>query len=142
MKLIAYYSSQNNSFNDEQLKEIVNIAVKRNNENNITGMLLYANSCFFQVIEGPNEAVDSLYEIIQHDDRHNTITKALDQEITERAFADWSMGALKLDPTMSENDQVFELSNQVLENKVITSSHEILKILAQAFYQSAGLSLN
>lgn len=142
MKLIAYYSSQNNSFNNEQLKEIINIAVKRNKENNITGMLLYANRCFFQIIEGPSEAIDSLYEIIQHDDRQNTITKVLDQEITGRAFADWSMGALKLDPTMSENNQVFELSNQVLENKVITPSHEILKILAQAFYQSAGLSLN
>lgn len=43
---------------------------------------------------------------------------------------------------MSQNDQVFELSEQVLENKVITPSHEIIKILARTFYQSSGLSLN
>lgn len=47
IKLIAYYSSQQNSFYDEQLKEIVRSAVEKNAKNNITGMLLYANSFFF-----------------------------------------------------------------------------------------------
>lgn len=105
-------------------------------------MLLYANSCFFQIIEGPDDAIDNLYKKLLKDRRHSTITKILDKEITERGFADWSMGALKLDPDMSQNDQIFELSEQVLENKVITPSHEIIKILARTFYQSSGLSLN
>lgn len=108
----------------------------------VTGMLLYANNCFFQIIEGPNEEIDNLYKKILRDDRHSTVTKVLDQEVTERGFADWSMGALKLDPDMSENDQIFELSEQILDNKIVTPSHEIVKILAKTFYQSAGLSLN
>jgi hypothetical protein len=142
IKLIAYYSSQQNSFDDIQLKEIVRSALEKNAKNNITGMLLYANSCFFLIIEGPDDAIENLYKKPLKDRRHSTITKVLDKEITEHDFADWSIGAFKLDPDMSQNDQVFELSEQVLENKVITPSHEIIKILARTFYQSSGLSLN
>ena len=118
IKLIAYYSSQQNSFNDEQLKEIVRSAVEKNAKNNITGMLLYANSCFFLIIEGPDDAIDNLYKKLLKDRRHSTITKILDKEITERGFADWSMGALKLDPDLSQMIRFLSYLNKFLKIKL------------------------
>jgi acylphosphatase len=58
----------------------------------VTGMLLYQNGSFLQVLEGEREAVDQLFEKISADPRHARVTKIVEEPIAERAFANWSMG--------------------------------------------------
>lgn len=47
---------------------------------------------FFQILEGPPEAVEPLYEKIGADKRHSRISKLILEPIEVRSFANWSMG--------------------------------------------------
>jgi hypothetical protein len=74
------------------LLELLKVARANNARLGITGMLLYADGNFVQLIEGPDNAVDALYARISRDPRHTSLLKALDRPITERHYADWTMG--------------------------------------------------
>ncbi len=75
-----------------ELDEILRIARERNGKKNITGMLLYHEGSFIQVLEGVQNAVESLYETICLDKRHEHANVVLRTEVAERAFDQWAMG--------------------------------------------------
>lgn len=79
-------------------------------------MLMYADGCFFQVIEGPAEKVELLFEKIARDDRHSGIIRVIDEEIEQRSFPDWSMGGLRLNPDILDHKKVFDLTRMALIN--------------------------
>ena len=69
----------------------------------ITGVLCCSGLLFMQVLEGGREAVNSLYNTIVRDPRHNDVSLLLYQEIRERRFAGWTMGQVnlaKVNPSM------------------------------------------
>ena len=79
---------------------------KRNNPRlEIGGVLHYGNGYFFQVLEGPDAAVQHLYANIAGDDRHRDVKTLEKQWIRERRFPDWSM---KYVPMENEVEKVLE----------------------------------
>jgi hypothetical protein len=67
-------------------------AARRNNARiGVTGALLYTARRFAQVLEGPADAVEAIFETIQCDLRHDHVTVLEVSNPTERAFSDWSM---------------------------------------------------
>ena len=52
MYYIVYLSSASKLFTEDELKEIVDISVKNNTRLGITGMMLYNEGNFIQVLEG------------------------------------------------------------------------------------------
>lgn len=62
----------------------------------ITGILCYGGGIFMQVLEGGREAVNTLYNTIVRDDRHQGVTLLHYTEISERRFAGWTMGQVNL----------------------------------------------
>ncbi|HWF37906.1 MAG TPA: BLUF domain-containing protein [Candidatus Acidoferrales bacterium] len=54
----------------------------------VTGMLLYKDGCFMQVLEGNEEAVIDLAEKIQRDPRHKNMMTLYQGDSPERQFAD------------------------------------------------------
>jgi hypothetical protein len=65
---------------------------RRNNaRSRLVGGLYFADGCFFQVLEGAQDAVEALYARLQHDPRHGDL-KVLDRRgIPEPAFREWAM---------------------------------------------------
>jgi len=59
-------------------------------------MLLYANGTFMQVLEGAEEVVDELVEIIKKDPRYKNIQMLYRKPIERREYSDWSMGFRRL----------------------------------------------
>ena len=56
-----------------------------------------------QILEGPDEAIDTLYEKIKKDQRHKDATLISRETITERKFTKWEMAFLNLDdPALKE----------------------------------------
>jgi hypothetical protein len=55
-------------------------------------MLLFEKSSFFQILEGPDEAVGLLLDRISGDPRHECILKIIYEPINRRYFGNWSMG--------------------------------------------------
>lgn len=87
-----YTSAAVRPFDDQELTELLSKARAYNEAHDLTGMLLYADGSFFQVLEGPPEEVDGLYARIELDPRHTLMTKLIRETIKHRSFEDWTMG--------------------------------------------------
>ncbi len=94
---LIYASSANKMFSEAELVELLKISRENNKRLDITGMLLYKDGNFIQVIEGPEEAVNQLYQKILGDPRHTNIMMLGKQPIPERQFASWAMGFRNID---------------------------------------------
>ncbi|MDQ1172070.1 hypothetical protein QE430_000377 [Microbacterium testaceum] len=89
---ISYVSAAAESFDDARLAELLDQSRHSNHEHDLTGMLLYRRGRFFQVLEGPQDAVDELMTKIRRDPRHTDVRMLLSEEIDERRFSEWTMG--------------------------------------------------
>ena len=89
---LIYISAATVPFSQHDLKLLLKKARTNNKKFNVSGMLIYHEGSFFQVLEGPEEAVLSIYDIISDDPRHDEVQLLLRQMVEERSFADWSMG--------------------------------------------------
>jgi hypothetical protein len=105
MFFLVYVSSAARPFSGEDLRALLETCRKNNAELGVTGMLLYKDGNFMQVLEGDEEAVRGLYARIAADPRHGgEIT--LQQGFAEgRQFPDWSMGFRDLDSPEERSTQ-------------------------------------
>lgn len=83
---IAYVSTANSKLNEEDVAILFEQVNKFNAHNDLTGVLLYAETNFFQLIEGEEEVVKSLYSQIEKDLRHKDIIKFVDKPVDNPAF--------------------------------------------------------
>jgi hypothetical protein len=92
-----YVSSSVKLFTSDELVELLEKSRINNEKLGLTGMLLYKDGDFMQVLEGDEEAVRWLSARIGRDPRHTNVKALLEGPITEREFPDWSMGFHNLD---------------------------------------------
>jgi hypothetical protein len=97
MYLMVYVSSAVNLFSDQELEELLKTSRTKNEAVEVTGMLLYKDGNFMQLLEGPKDAVEKVFEKIEKDQRHRGIIRLLHETSADRNFGDWSMGFQKLD---------------------------------------------
>lgn len=89
---LIYASSATQLMSQDELTELLKKAREKNASRDITGMLLYRNGNFVQVLEGPEAAVSDTFEVIKKDPRHHDVTLILKRPIQKRDFAEWEMG--------------------------------------------------
>jgi Sensors of blue-light using FAD len=87
-----YSSAATRDFSPEELAALLTKARDYNALHDLTGMLLYSEGSFFQVLEGPQDVVDALYTKIETDKRHDQVTMIISEPIPKRAFGAWTMG--------------------------------------------------
>ncbi|MEI6804565.1 MAG: BLUF domain-containing protein [Burkholderiales bacterium] len=101
---------------ESQLGAILEDAVKYNDKNGITGMLLYTRGNFIQVLEGPPDSVHHTYARICLDPRHQAVTFLSEAQVEQRHFPAWSMGYKRLSPAdlaaFPEYDNLFNFETQ------------------------------
>lgn len=93
---LAYASVAARGFALPQITAMLREIRPKNRRAGITGMLLFSEGDFFQVIEGPQDVVDRLFLRISGDRRHSQVMKLIEEPIAERAFGDWTMGCTEL----------------------------------------------
>lgn len=93
---IVYVSCSRKKLSEIELDDILSEIRPKNRKNNITGLLLYNDEIFIQVLEGKSEIINNLYERLKNDDRHVNVVTILKENIKQRSFPDWSMGYHKL----------------------------------------------
>lgn len=98
MHHLIYLSQATIPFNEDQLERLLVQARQFNQEHELTGILLYGNGQFLQVLEGDKATVHSLYARICEDPRHRDVTTYADKAIATRAFSDWRMAYQALPP--------------------------------------------
>lgn len=97
-----YVSAATVDFDDDDLDKLLGGARTNNSSLNVSGVLLYTEGTFFQVLEGKEAEVETLYEKIALDSRHNNVLVLAKRKIEERNFADWSMGFVRDQRSISE----------------------------------------
>lgn len=94
---IIYLSSGLKDLTSSDVKEILVKAKENNRDKNITGVLLYLDKNFIQVLEGEKENVIILYQKISLDHRHKNVIKVIEGSIAYRQFDKWDMGFIEID---------------------------------------------
>jgi hypothetical protein len=92
VQLIYISSARTTPVSRETLDDIMSASSRNNARDGITGMLLYAEGTFMQVLEGEAAAVEATHHRIERDARHAGIFVLEHGPISERSFAQWSMG--------------------------------------------------
>ena len=92
MLSLIYSSVATRSLDDDDLAGLLAQSRRANAENDITGVLLFRNGYFLQLLEGPDQAVRAKMATIKHDDRHTKVTVLTEELIEERQFPEWTMG--------------------------------------------------
>ncbi|MBX2969312.1 MAG: BLUF domain-containing protein [Cyclobacteriaceae bacterium] len=93
---LIYVSHTTRPLSESELVDILRTSRENNARKNITGMLLYLNDKFIQVLEGEEETVKELFDQICSDLRHNRVIQVLEGNAADRTFKDWSMGFKRL----------------------------------------------
>lgn len=89
---LVYVSSAARSFKDSDIQDILRFSRESNEKKGITGLLLFKDGNFMQVLEGDAQVIDDLHDKISNDTRHTGIITLLRQPIQSRSFSDWKMG--------------------------------------------------
>ena len=92
MFFLIYASSATKPFTSPELLVLLEKCQVNNARREVTGMLLYKDGNFLQLLEGEEETVHDLYNKIAADPRHQGIITFLQGFENERQFPDWSMG--------------------------------------------------
>jgi len=88
---LVYTSVAQSDFSDAELAALLSQSRENNARLGISGLLLYANREFVQLLEGEEHSVQSLYQGIRQDPRHTSVEVLHEGPIDVRAFAQWSM---------------------------------------------------
>lgn len=88
---IIYRSRAVHRLSPAQLQELLDQAHQGNARLLVTGLLLYSEGTFVQVLEGPEEAVRTLYAKIHQDSRHTQVEMVVEGLLPTRQFDEWSM---------------------------------------------------
>ena len=89
---LIYMSSATKYLSEEEINTLLVQARHFNIQHGITGVLLYIEGDFLQVLEGRKETIDSLFENIKRDKRHKSVIVVYEGNKIKRQFPDWSMG--------------------------------------------------
>lgn len=99
LRQLTYQSTAAGTVDQTVLRRITSDSLPFNTNNDISGILVFDGSHFFQVLEGPSDAVTTIFERIQSDPRHTDIIKITDTVVSERDFAPWRLRTLAIDET-------------------------------------------
>lgn len=76
---------------EPELRKLLDASIQNNTRDEITGLLLFANGSFMQVLEGAEAAVLATMERIKKDGRHTEVTILSQSKVAAREFGQWSM---------------------------------------------------
>jgi hypothetical protein len=137
MHFLIYISAANQLMSDLELTDLLSQCRVRNSHDELTGMLLYKDGSFMQVLEGKKEDVFRTYERIQKDTRHKDIFLLREREIERRNFDGWSMGFKSVKSSDLESMPGFsQLSGDVFSSVAYSEKPHIALKLLKSFHEN------
>ncbi len=97
---IVYVSLACEDMTAEQLQVLLRVCRAHNELAGISGVLIYCEREFLQLLEGEASEVKALFDRIADDRQHQQIYKLWDEPISKRSYGDWSMAFV--DPALIE----------------------------------------
>jgi len=128
---LIYVSSATNEMTDDELLYLLEQCRSRNLRQHVTGMLLYFERNFIQVLEGEKKDVEEIYDDIVDDDRNTGNILIAKEEIKERAFPGWSMGYKHITKGKKEELEEYTgfLDREMTPEQIAYKSTDVLILL-------------
>lgn len=140
---LLYTSAATHEMNMQEIKEILVSAREFNTKHQITGLLLYHDRTFMQVLEGEQETIHELFDSICDDDRHTSVSLTWEEAISTRTFPDWAMGFRALDEGDTERIQGYSrFFDEEFQNNAIQIKSRVIKQFLLGFREEVSLSRN
>ncbi|AMG56745.1 diguanylate phosphodiesterase [Pantoea vagans] len=93
---IIYRSHISDDFPVRTLPEMVDNASKINTTHDVTGILLFNGTHFFQLLEGPEAGIEAVYQRICADRRHHNVVELMRDYAPSRRFGNAGMSLFDL----------------------------------------------
>jgi hypothetical protein len=121
------YASRPFGYDAQGLANILATARAANARNDITGALICRSDVFLQLLEGPVQKVETLFDKISQDDRHVDVRVFVRAPVEDRLFPDWTM---KHDPARSWLWTREEISQGAMDSATAREIREVFFRLA------------
>lgn len=92
---LIYVSASREEMTQDKLDAVLAVARANNSAAGVTGLLLFHDGSFFQVLEGAKADVLRIFSKIERDHRHSRVIVLQTKSAPERAFPTWSMGYMR-----------------------------------------------
>jgi hypothetical protein len=134
---LVYVSNRKPNCSAEEIDKIIESCKRNNPPLNITGVLLYSEKKFIQLVEGEAKLIMNLYDKIKKDPRHANAIMISYNAIAEKSFPSWHMARrditntdLQFKTDISEEDK--RVFNVILGGKE-ESGQKVLNLLKKFF---------
>ena len=88
---LIYASRSNPILDGSEVYSLLATSKRNNKEHALTGVLLYGQGYFLQVLEGDRDEVNRDFQLIVADQRHHDVRIIEAANTGEREFSEWSM---------------------------------------------------
>lgn len=139
MYRIIYLSCSKKMLSELELNLLLEKARSKNAALDITGMLLYFDGDFMQVIEGDEANVKELYKSIVYDSRHSNIICVFSDEINYRQFPTWSMG---FSTTNYMDIRKIKTLENITRSLLFKSNDKVALVFLDTFLKSHGILIS
>ena len=127
---LIYISQATRKMSSEDLMSIQKIAKTNNETMDVTGSLFYNGGWFLQVLEGPIEALNTLYKKIEKDPRHKNSRIIHAEPAKFRTFTRWSMNMTNLDDRQADKyDALVEVIEAAKTDRKIGAASPAVTLL-------------
>jgi hypothetical protein len=99
---LVYISHAAEDISYTDIREILSVSRKNNAQENITGLLIFREGFFLQLLEGSETAVKNILGKIMMDDRNHSLRVLIETESDQRLFQEWQMAFLDGDISSNE----------------------------------------
>jgi hypothetical protein len=135
MRQLLYVSTTSHDLGPEAVNAILTSARANNAMLGITGLLLYVEGGFLQLLEGDELAVRELYMRIAADRRHLDTRVMLDREATTRSFPGWAMGFECPSLRDPETAGMFGVVQHAIQGRLSGGAGKVVALMLETFYR-------
>lgn len=134
---VIYVSNAKRGMGESEVAKILESSRRHNAAGGVTGLLVFHENRFFQVLEGEREVVRNIYKRIHKDQRHTAVRLVSEEMAEARAFPKWQMGYARPDelPTKAR-DAAFSIYNMVSANSPERGDDDRVRLFVRSFLAS------
>ncbi len=98
VRQLVYLSNARPGLEDGDIENILTTSRRNNGARDVTGLLLFSDGVFIQALEGIPAKIESMFQMISADQRHDQLDVLFDGTVPGRTFAAWAMAYIETSP--------------------------------------------